>query len=372
MGKRLTGYIHASANEVFRKIIFPVLRDDAVTRCIKYDELIILFGNKLCERYTNTHQHDMIRAHLRLLGRFKLAIQDINKEIDDFQLIFQPEHFNSVINALRIVAKWDISIMWFKTPAVANTLTTLLKKCAATLQAECIKKQDYKKKQAVDDFLILWREEVPTVINKKAIEDQIKYKRQKKIILPSKHDIKLLYDYLKKQCETFLHILENNFDLSSWENLTKCTLILIQIFNRRRAGEIERLTIADYKNQETLDKNVNSDLYEKLSEDSRQYAKKFVRITIRGKLGRTVPVLLNATVIKSINTILKYRKEAGIKSNNEYIFSVPHTNKLKKKIFKSLSSYEKIFSGMWCNHSIFFTGNYTSETNCYIHCNVKY
>lgn len=36
--------------------------------------------------------------------------------------------------------------MWFKTPAVANMLTTLLKKCAATLKAECIKKQDYKKK----------------------------------------------------------------------------------------------------------------------------------------------------------------------------------------------------------------------------------
>lgn len=93
--------------------------------------------------------------------------------------------------------------------------------------------------------------------------------RQKKIILPSKQDIKLLYNYLKKQCEASLHILEKNFDLSAWKTLTKCTLILVQIFNRRRAGEIERLTIADYKNQEILDKNVNPDLYEKLSEKSR-------------------------------------------------------------------------------------------------------
>jgi len=139
---------------------------------------------------------------------------------------------------------------------------------------------------------------------------------------------------LKKQCEASLHVLEKKFDLSAWEILTKCTLILIQIFNRRRAGEIERLTIADYKNQETLDKNVNPDLYEKLSEESRQYAKKFARITIRGKLDRTVPVLLNSIVIKSIDTILTYRKKAGVKSNNEYIFSVPNTNKLKKKIYE--------------------------------------
>ncbi|RLU16045.1 hypothetical protein DMN91_011803 [Ooceraea biroi] len=81
MGRRLTGYIHTSANEVLRKVIFPVLRDDAVTRCIKYDELLILFGNKLCDRYTNVYQHDIIRAHLRLLGRYKLAIQNIKKEI---------------------------------------------------------------------------------------------------------------------------------------------------------------------------------------------------------------------------------------------------------------------------------------------------
>jgi len=250
-------------------------------------------------------------------------------------LIFQPQNFNTAVNALRIVAKWDTSIMWFKTPAVANTLTTLLKRCAVTLKAECIKKQDYKKKEAVDDFLILWHEEVPTLINKKALEDQIKYKRLKKVILPSKQDIKLLYDYLKKQCEASLHVLEKKFDLSAWEILTECTLILIQIFNRRRAGEIERLTIADYKNQETLDKNVNPDLYEKLSEESRQYAKKFARITIRGKLGRTVPVLLNLIVIKSIDTILKYRKKARVKSNNEYIFSVPNANKLKKKYLRA-------------------------------------
>lgn len=61
MGRRLTGYIHPCANKVLRNIIFPVLRDDEVVRCIKYNELLILFGNKLCERYTSTHQYDMIR-----------------------------------------------------------------------------------------------------------------------------------------------------------------------------------------------------------------------------------------------------------------------------------------------------------------------
>ncbi|KAL6418779.1 hypothetical protein ACFW04_011770 [Cataglyphis niger] len=104
------------------------------------------------------------------------------------------------------------------------------------------KKQDYKRKQVIDDFLILWHEEVPTVINRKAVEDQIKYKRQNKVIIPSKQDIKL-YDYLRKQCE--------------------------KTYNDR----LQKSGI--------LDKNVNPDLYEKLSKESQQYAKRFARIIIR-------------------------------------------------------------------------------------------
>lgn len=138
MGRSLTGYLHNRANEILRHTVFPVLTDDNITKSVQYDELLIVFGNKLCEKY-KAHQHDMIRAHLRLLGRFKMAIKKINKEISDFATIFKPQNFDSAISALRECAKWDRSIMWFKTPAVANSLTTLLKKLAHCLRAECIK-----------------------------------------------------------------------------------------------------------------------------------------------------------------------------------------------------------------------------------------
>ncbi|XP_036140240.1 uncharacterized protein LOC105837383 [Monomorium pharaonis] len=132
-----------------------------------------------------------------------------------------------------------------------------------------------------------------------------------------------------------MQILKENFDLSSWKVLSECTLILIQIFNRKRAGEIERLTLSDYTNQETIDTNENPDIYEKLSKEAQQYAKKFTRIIIRGKKGRIVPVLLSAFIIKCIDTILKYRKNAGAKSNNKYVFCVPSANKLKKKYLRA-------------------------------------
>lgn len=129
LGRRMTGYIHECANNTLRQIVFPVLRDDKVTRCIKYDELIIQFGNKLCDKYTLNHQHDMIRAQLRLLGRFKLELLSTDNSLVHFKDMFKPQHFNKAIDCLRRVAQWDTNIMWFRTPAVAQNLTTLVKKC---------------------------------------------------------------------------------------------------------------------------------------------------------------------------------------------------------------------------------------------------
>lgn len=202
-------------------------------------------------------------------------------------------------------------------------------------RTECIKVQDEVNKKNVEDFLLLWEEEVPILINKKALEDQVLQKRQKKCVLPSKQDIKLLFDYLKKEARIAYNILEKKIDIAAWNLLSECTLILIQIFNRRRAGEIERLKLSDFQNKEALDENVNKDLFSNLSEDTIQYAKQYVRLTLRGKLSRTVPVLLSPFIVEYIEILIKYRKEVGIRSDNEYVFAVPSGNSLKKKYIRA-------------------------------------
>lgn len=335
LGRRMTRYIHECANKTLKEVVFPVLRDDKVTRCIKYDELIIQYGNKLCDKYTLTHQHDMIRAQLRLLGRFKLELLSVDDSLVQLKDMFKPQNFDKAIACLRNVAHYDSNIMWFRTPAVAQNLTTLIKKCCHKLRTECIKSQDNDRQKLVENFLLLWEEEVPTLINKKALEDQINQKRQKREILPTKHDIKLLYDYLKKECNICRKILQEKFNMGAWTLLTQLTLVLTQIFNRRRAGEIERLTIVDYKNKEILDKNIDPELYMKLPNCDKEIAQNFQQIKIRGKLGRTVPILLNSFILENIETVLNFRKEAGVRGSNEYVFSVPEGNNVCKKYFRA-------------------------------------
>lgn len=86
----------------------------------------------------------------------------------------------------------------------------------------------------------------------------------------------------------------------------------MHVFNRRRAGEMERAHIEDFENYERVNKNMYSDIYKSLSMEDKKIAEKYVRFCIRGKLRRTVPVLLSNNLLDCVTLILKYRKEANV------------------------------------------------------------
>ncbi|KAM0726627.1 hypothetical protein ACS0PU_007811 [Formica fusca] len=63
-----------------------------------------------------------------------------------------------------------------------------------------------------------------------------------------------------------------------------------------------------------------NDIYKSLSTESRIIAEKYIRFCIRGKLGRTVPVLLSNDLFQSIILILKFRKQAGVPEKKSVCF----------------------------------------------------
>jgi len=64
----------------------------------------------------------------------------------------------------------------------------------------------------------------------------------------------------------------------------------------------------DYENYKR-NKNVNNDVFNSLSEENKKIAEKYVRFCIRGKLSRTVPVLLTNALFQCVTSII-IRKEA--------------------------------------------------------------
>lgn len=65
-------------------------------------------------------------------------------------------------------------------------------------------------------------------------------------------------------------MLQQSFSYCNWPSLAEVTLISIQVFNRRRAGEIERILITDFQNYERLNKNMYGDIYNSLSQEHKK------------------------------------------------------------------------------------------------------
>ena len=63
MGRAITGRIHPTAEEILRKVVFPVLGEDEIIHLIQYNKLIIMFGNRLFRKHCKQYQHKLIHSY---------------------------------------------------------------------------------------------------------------------------------------------------------------------------------------------------------------------------------------------------------------------------------------------------------------------
>lgn len=320
--RRITCRIHESASVILRDRVFPTMKDDSVTRVIRYDELAIDYGNKLCEKYHDPHFYDMIRQKLRLSGRLLLELKKENDKIDNLFTIFVPECYDHCIRAVRSLAGINESRTGFAVPSVATSLGTLLKQLCKRCITLMIKRRDVEKRHLAEEFLSLLTEDYASSIARTAVETQLQRRRQSKKLLPTDDDIKKLENYLNNMLKTAYDSLKEKFSLKVWKALAESCLISIQLFNRRRAGEIERALIEDFQNYQQVNNTTIGTAYVSLSNDEKKAAEKYVRFTMRGKLGRTVPVLLHKQMVKNLQLLLNYRRTANVHPKNPYLFGV--------------------------------------------------
>ncbi|XP_066596013.1 uncharacterized protein [Prorops nasuta] len=325
--RQTAGRIHEVACDVLRQRVFPTLREDTITKTIRYDELCILFGNKLCDKYKDAHFYDMIRQRLRQIGRFLYEIKKRDSDINDLFSVLHPKYYKLCIQTIQTLAGINETGNGFKTPSTATAMGTLLKQISKRAITVYILRDDKEKLELVEKFLKLITEDYSSSIARVAIETQFQKRRQLKKILPIRSDIQKLIKYLNNGMKTCYSSLKEKFSYNDWKNLAEFTLISVQLFNRRRAGEMERCYIEDFNNFETANEKTFGDSFKKMSEEQKKTALRYMRFIIRGKLGKTVSVLLTRDAFKYIKILLQYRQSAKVHPKNPYLFGVPGTLK---------------------------------------------
>ncbi|CAG9820722.1 unnamed protein product [Phaedon cochleariae] len=185
----------------------------------------------------------------------------------------------------------------FKTPSLATSLGTLLKQVGMLCISVWIRSQEKQKQTFAEDFVKLLTEDYGTTINRAALETQAKNKRQSKIVLPLKEDIQKLQRHLRDSLRANYAILNENFCQTAWLQLAETALLSIQLFNRRRAGEIERILVDDLSSFEKIDEKSIGEAFQNFTIEEKQAAQKY--------------------------TLLRHRSQAGVSRQNPYLFGIP-------------------------------------------------
>lgn len=198
----------------------------------------------------------------------------------------RPIHYDTIVQATKILGNYDIEKDRYETPPFAMNLSTTLKQCCNIL----LKKQgpytevDTGKIEADLKTLIQltesnWKYDVST----QAARDLNEKKWNKITIVPLANDLKILKEYLnKKSLDVAIKIKEGLQTTETYTQLLETVYCRVLLLNRRRPGELQRITVHDYLESDNNDNNKYEEFDRALTASERILVKKFKRVVIRG------------------------------------------------------------------------------------------
>lgn len=93
-------------------------QNDAEITVIKYDFLIIAYGNLQASKLqVSQHHGSQIRAELHLLARLVLQLRELDPNITELSSLYDPTKFEVFIQAVNILEKFDEVHLVMKSPA---------------------------------------------------------------------------------------------------------------------------------------------------------------------------------------------------------------------------------------------------------------
>lgn len=310
------------ASKLLCSKVLSAMQNDKFFKVIKNDELILNHGSRLCSKFSELpHLNNFIKQKLRELARFLLAVKELDGTVKNLTDCFDPSYFDTVINAVKRISGYNPKQNTFATPSLAKKIGFSLKKCAVILKAKALKKSDNKTHKKITQFMELYDMEWSNAISNCANTTLYKNKWNKDINFPKSPDLKILNSFvLKQEAELSKRVKENPIK-EDWISLAKVSMSHIIIFNRRRVGEVERMTLKDFSNKRTT--STNPEIEKLLSGTEKELSQNLTIIEIRGKHGKKVPVLLSPSMKESLDLLIERRDIAQIDEKNEYIFAVP-------------------------------------------------
>lgn len=293
--------------EVTKKLyndIILKMRDDGIREVVEGDYLIMRYGQRLYEEQGHIpHRHQYISQKMRELGRLLVVLKSSEYNISSLEDAMKPSSWDSFIQSVKKVSEFSYETHTYGIPSLALKIGYSMKKCAEDLHFIALKNEDEDKKRISQTFVEMYNCDWKTSISAKALASLSSLKYNKTQLLPLVEDVVKMNDFLQKKAEVMI----NSWSDDCCAEFTKMCLAQIILFNRKRSGEAERMSVQSFHDARSGGQ-VDAVVKSALTEFEKHLCQTHLRVEIMGKKGRKVPVLLTKEMQRNIDTLLKKRK----------------------------------------------------------------
>jgi len=296
---------------------------------VSKDTLMHMLAAKLLSRSAHSKHHtNYIRSRLRTLARLLIQLRKTDSRLQcaDLQTAIAPRFFRSVIQAVQVISGYDNKTHTYTAPSLAIRLGHDLRKCAQLLRSAALEKEDSTTAANAQQFNELcateWNDDVGGSA-RRVLQDR---KMNKKFLLPLTADVSKLTSHLREIMRTSVAVIQVQlFDMrfvEAFKRLTEAVLAMLILFNRRRQGEVSRLTVALYRDAATVSRQT-TDVDSSLSPLEKHLLNAFHRVEIPGKRNRCVPLLMTSEQKSAVDLLSnqQLRSNAGVSADNEFVFA---------------------------------------------------
>ncbi|KAM4558342.1 M-phase phosphoprotein 8 isoform 1-T1 [Odontesthes bonariensis] len=316
----MSEFLTASCEEIIH-----IMHQDDISKHIRIDPLICKFGNTLSVKYDHDKsQFAYIAQKMRELGRFVLAVTELDKTVKYLHEICLPSRFELAVEGVKKISGFDPCSSKFKTISLVSKIGYSLKRAAEIAFGESRMTEDSETESELKKFIHLLDTKWSESFSRKTLAQSLKQEIKKVEVDKSTvtEDLIKLHTFITGEEDEARKELKESPSMSTWKKLSEATLADVCLFNRGRVGNIGRLLMQTYTQRKTGGTFMPSaDHVRKSTKLELELGSNFTRLELEGQYGRNMLVLLTDRMVLSIDLLVENREQAGVSTTNPYLFA---------------------------------------------------
>ncbi len=226
------------------------MHDDGIVSVVCNDFCLLPFGESLYSKHGHDPaKHDYIRQKVCQLGRLLLTVHKMSP-IQTLKDAIKPWNFMNVIKAVEETTGFDNDQNCYKTPSLALKIGHSLLKVSDIIHCHALMAGDEDLLKTSGAFRKLYQAKWWEYISHCALStiSYLKYYIPTK--LPLTEDTTKLYKHLDENADLATTALKERATKHNCSSLARTALTMIALFNRRQVGEVLKMKLRNYLEQD--------------------------------------------------------------------------------------------------------------------------